>query len=171
MVYFNLGDKVDWEEIIWEENFDIENIITPVNVNKLEHLLNISKYNSEELVFLVDGFRNGFDIGYEGPTDRQDYSENIPFKSVGSSKELWEKIMKEVKLLRYAGPFCKVPFDNFIQSPIGLVPKAGNKTRLIFHLLYDFKDSGYRSVNFHAPKERCLVRYHDLDEAVRLCMK
>ena len=37
--------------------------------------------------------------------------------------------MKEVKLGRVAGPFLKVPFDNYIQSPIGLVPKAGGGTR------------------------------------------
>ena len=48
--------------------------------------------------------------------------------------------MKEIKERRYAGPFMKenFPFVNYIQSPIGLVPKAGNKTRLIFHLSYDF---------------------------------
>ena len=45
--------------------------------------------------------------------------------------------MKEVKEGRYAGPFESIPFDSYIQSPIGLVPKDGGKdTRLIFHLSY-----------------------------------
>ena len=43
------------------------------------------------------------------------------------------------------------------QSPIDLVPKAGNKTRLIFHLSYDFNDED-RSLNYHTPEEMCTVK-------------
>ena len=35
--------------------------------------------------------------------------------------------MKEVKAKRFAGPFKNIPFENYIQSPIGLVPKSGNR--------------------------------------------
>ena len=76
--------------------------------------------------------------------------------------------MKEVKSKRVAGPFDKIPFENYIQSPIALVPKAGNKTRLIFHLLYNFgKTNEEKSINFHTPREKCTVQYCDLDHAVR----
>ena len=45
--------------------------------------------------------------------------------------------MNEVELGRYAGPFEEPPFDSYVQSPIGLVPKdKGLKTRLMFHLSY-----------------------------------
>ena len=67
--------------------------------------------------------------------------------------------MKEVKAGRYAGPFDEVPYDNFIQSPIGLVPKAGGKTRLIFHLSFEFKGEDGGSVNGCNPKEKCSVQY------------
>ena len=56
------------------------------------------------------------------------------------------------------------------QSPIGLVPKAGNKMRLIFHLLYDFPD-GSKSINHHTPEELCSVKYNDLDHAIKGCLK
>ena len=82
--------------------------------------------------------------------------------------------MKEVKEGRYAGPFDKVPYENFIQSPIGLVPKAGNKTRLIFHLSFEFKDKHGKpegSVNGCSPREWCTVHYMDLDDAVANCLK
>ena len=82
---------------------------------------------------MLDGFTNGFDIGYRGPLIRQSKSQNIPF-TVGNKVILWNKIMKEVKAGGYAGPFEEIPFENFIQSPVGLVPKKGDKTRLIFHL-------------------------------------
>ena len=75
--------------------------------------------------------------------------------------------MKEVNLKRYARPFKKIPFENFIQSPISLVPKAGGKTRLIFHLSYEFKESGLKSVNAYTPDHKCSVKYKDLDHAVK----
>ena len=153
-------------------NYDTTNIITPVKVDLLEKMLIESKYDAEETKFLVKGFREGFDICYEGPEQRKDYSDNIPFRSVGSSKELWQKLMKEVNLRRYAGPFQGVPFQFFAQSPIGLVPKAGSgKTRLIFHLSYHFAKSGQQSINAHTMKELCRVKYRDLDEAVRIGIK
>ena len=77
--------------------------------------------------------------------------------------------MKEVRLKRVAGPFDQIPFENFIQSPIGLVPKAGSgKTRLIFHLSYDFPgQSQGKSVNHHTLKDQCTVHYPDIDFAVK----
>ena len=69
---------------------------------------------------------------------------------------------------KWPGPFDQIPFDKFIQSPIGLVPKAGGQTRLIFHLSYNFKT--HASVNAHIPHERCTVKYRDLDHAIDSCI-
>ena len=61
---------------------------------------------------------------------------NLPL-TVGDHIDLWNKVTKEVKLKRFAGPFKKPPYDNFIQSPIGLAAKDNGKdTHLIFHLSY-----------------------------------
>ena len=152
-------------------NFDLMNLVTPINVDKLEQYLRETRYDAAESQFLLNGFRDGFDIGYRGPTNRRDRSQNIPIK-VGSKLEIWEKIMKEVKLKRYAGPFTEPPFKNFIQSPIGLVPKAGGQTRLIFHLSYDFKGGDMaKSLNHFTPKEMCSVKYNDLDHAIHSSFK
>ena len=147
-------------------NYDLENIITTVNAELLVSKLKAAKYPEEKISFLQDGFVNGFDIGYRGPKNRQSTAENIPF-TIGDETELWGKLMKEVKLKRVAGPFSKIPFENYIQSPIGLVPKAGgDQTRLIFHLSYDFKKDGLKSLNHFTPKELCSVTYRDIDHAV-----
>ena len=69
----------------------------------LKRLLTESNYDIEETNFLVNGFSNGFDIGYCGPWNRQDTSRNIPFQ-VGDKFDMWSKIMKEVSSKRYAGP-------------------------------------------------------------------
>ena len=71
---------------------------------------------------------------------------------------------------RYASPYESIPFKEYIQSLIRLVPKAGGKTRQIFHLSYNFKN-GNKSVNLHTPKEICSVKYQDLDFAMRLALR
>ena len=106
-------------------NQDLTNIVTPPNMDLFVNLLENSGYPESEITFLEDGFRNSFSLEYQGLQNRQSVSENIPF-TVGNKTQLWGKLMKEVKLKRVAGPFDRVPFDNFIQSPIGLVPKAGD---------------------------------------------
>ena len=160
------------KEPLYYQNYDFENVITPVNADKFVQLLQQTKYDESEIAFLEDGLRNRSDIGYEGPRDRQSSADNIPF-SVGDKVELWNKLMKEVKLKRIVGPFDKVPFSNFIQSPIGLVPKSGNEneTRLIFHLSYDCKRDGHKSLNHHTPQDRCVVKYKDLDYTIGAYLK
>ena len=157
-------------EVLYEENLDLTNVHTQVDGNRLSNLLAWSRYNPDEIKFLHSGFTKGFYIGYRGPTVRQSSSRNLPFR-VGDPTDMWNKIMKEVKQKRVAGPFAEIPYDNYIQSPIGLVPKAGNKTRLIFHLSYNFSDDeNGKSVNHHTPKEECTVKYNDLDVAVSYCL-
>ena len=106
------------------ENFDLKTIMTPVKPDVFEKLLQEAHYDPQEINFLINGFRNGFDIGFRGSIQGiQRYAPNLPFR-VGNEIVLWNKIMKEVSLKRYAGPYLKVPFDEFIQSPVGLVPKG-----------------------------------------------
>ena len=79
--------------------------------------------------------------------------------------------MKEVKLKRYAGPFNKPPFENYIQSPIGLVPKDGGRnTHLIFHLSYPRNRSKGYSINGCTPKRLCSVAYPDFNKAMQMCL-
>ena len=150
------------------ENFDLDNLVTPANVEELEKLLQDSNYDQEKTKRLVEGFRFGFTLGYEGRQDVKITSPNLKV-SIGDEIELWNKVMKEVKELRYAGPFEKIPFeDGYIQSPIGLVPKDnGTSTRLIFHLSYP--RVGVTSVNHNTPRDT--VQYLDIVKAIKLCLK
>ena len=147
---------LDFSEILEYYNPDLENIVTPFNVDLFEDLLKASQYDQTETEFLVKGFHEGFDIGYQGPTIRQSTSKNIPF-TIGDKHDMWSKVMKEVKEGCYAGPFNEIPFDNYIQSPIGLVPKAGNKTRLIFHLSYDFDKTKNNQSNHREQQDKARI--------------
>ena len=63
---------------------------------------------------MIQGFTQGFDIGYRGPLDRTDQADNLPFR-IGTKLDLWNKVMKEVEAGHYAGPFKKLPGKYFIQ--------------------------------------------------------
>ena len=115
------------------EHNDLINITTPVSADKLEQLCIKSNFCPREMKFLVHGLRQGFSIQYQGPTLCKDTSKNLLFR-IGDKFDMWQKIMDEVKVGRYAGPYESPPFANFVQSPIGLVPKANGKMCLIFHL-------------------------------------
>ena len=143
-------------------------MVTPVKADILEQILMETECDPVETHFLVKGFRHGFDLGYQGQTTNiQRKTPNLQLR-VGNRIILWNKVMKEVKLGRYAGPFEEPPFKDFIQSPIGLVPKDGDDTRLIFHLSYPRSGS---SINSETPKELCTVAYPDFSEAMQLCIR
>ena len=155
----------------WYENYNLTDIVTPVNVGKLESILRECRYDRKKpdnFQFLVNGFKNRFSLEYAGDRSMlKQRAPNLKF-TVGDKFELWSKVMKEVCLKRYAGPYEDIPYENYIQSPIGLVPKDGGKaTRLIFHLSYP--RGGDTSVNARIPCSRCTVRYPDFKEAVKLC--
>ena len=140
--------------------------MTPIDADRLKQLFRESHLKQTEATFLVNGFRQDFDINYRGPTNQRYEVNNIPFK-VGNKYLMWKKIMTEVKEGRYAGPYEMPPYPNYIQSLIGLVPNGKNKVRLIFHLSFEFTEG---SVNYHIPDELCSVKYNDLDKAVRLTL-
>ena len=153
------------------ENFDLESNVTPVNADILEQLLIQSEYDIDETKFLVNGFRHGFPLGYEGCKTVRMTAPNLPYRGVGDDTILWNKVMKEIKAGRFAGPFKDPPFEYFIQSPIGLVPKDnGQDTRLIFHLSYP-RNKSKTSVNACTPAEICKVKYPDFSRAIELCLQ
>ena len=156
------------EKPLYSENFDLENMITPVNADLYECLLIQAEYPANKIKYLVVGFMNGFDIGYRGPSNVKRKARNLKF-TIGDEVILWNKRMKEVQLKRFAGPYKNIPFEHYIQSPVGLVPKDnGASTRLIFHLSYPRSGS---SLNSETPKELCTVQYPDFCEAIRLCLQ
>lgn len=108
-------------EILTGWNYDLDTIITPIKVDILEQLLLQEKYNPDKTKFICEGFRGGFSIHYNGPVSREDFANNLKLH-VGTKIDLWNKVMKEVQLKRFAGPFRHVPQrykGGFVQSPLG----------------------------------------------------
>ena len=149
-------------------NKNLKDIITLIKAGILEDLLKESRYDENKTQFLVSGFTKGFSLEYEGGLSQcKRTAPNLKLR-IGNKIELWNKVMNEIELGRHAGPFEEPPFEYFVQSPIGLVPKDnGKKTRLIFHLSYPRNG---QSVNSGIPHSKCSVKYPDFDDAVKLCL-
>jgi hypothetical protein len=158
------GDTIDQQENKSEPCnskglFSLAN--TPINLQNLEKELQYISDNEKD--FILKGFRYGFSLCYYGP--------KFPFmaknlKSAISHPEVVvEKISKEVKEGRVAGPFRLPPIPNLRISPLGLVPKKGaNDFRLIHHLSYPPS----ASVNDYIDPKLCHVKYTQFDEAIKL---
>ena len=67
---------------------DLTNVVTPVNADALGFLLQESEYDEVKTQFLVDGFRNGFSIQYNGPKTVRHFSPNLKIR-VGDNIDLW----------------------------------------------------------------------------------
>lgn len=144
-----------------------------MRVEKLESLLNETNYRADDTKFLVDGFTNGFNLGYQGPLNRRTFAKNHKLRA-GNQVVLWNKLMKEVRVGRLTGPHTEPPYDSFIQSPITLIPKKGSvskdpdeSTRLICDLSWPHGDS----LNDHTPQSVKTVTYPSFDQSIRMCLK
>ena len=159
------------DQILYYENFDLESLATPIKVDRLQQLLEATKYPQKETKFIVDGFTNGFSIRYEGNMEAKLMAPNLPLSNEGDYIMLWNKIMKEVKAGRFAGPFKQIPFeDHYIQSPVGLIPKDdGKDMQLIFHLSYSKNKDTLVSAN--TPADLWTVKYPDFIDAIQMCLK
>lgn len=112
---------------------------------------------------LIDGFTNGFSLGFTG--ERVPMSARNLKSAYDKPLIIQSKIRKEVQLGRIVGPFPSPPFDNFRCSPVGLVPqRTANEFRLIHHL----SSPKGSSVNDNIDLEECAVVYSDFDESVKL---
>lgn len=134
---------------------------TPVNPAKLAQYL--IGYDKTKTKYLLEGFRNGFHLEFEGKRGFQ-LSSNL--KSALENKEVvTKKIAKELKEGRIAGPFSELPFKSLKISPLGIVPKkTPNQFRMIHHLSYPTKQEG--SVNAGISDDSAAVHYAGINDAV-----
>lgn len=119
--------------------------------------------NKQDAILLLEGFTDGFKIPYVGAQECRE-ADNLR-----SARELpavvRAKAEKERALGRVAGPFLRPPLENFIVSPLGIVPKKEpGAFRLIHHLSYP---EG-KSVNHGLEEGSCSVTYCTLDVALDL---
>lgn len=132
---------------------------SPINLKVLQDFL--AEYpNKTDAELLRNGFMFGFKLMYEGP--RVESSCQNLKSVIQNPNEAVNKIMKEVRAGRIAGPFKERPLKNLRLSPIGLVPKKNGSWRLIHHLSFP-KGS---SLNDYIDDTLCSVKYTSLDKVI-----
>ena len=138
---------------------------TPIKLQALDDSLS-SYPDTETAAFLLNGFKNGFKIPYEGPRhDRHSKNHGSAFMQPDLINE---RLQDEINLGRVAGPFDSPPLENLLISPIGLVPKSTpGQFRLIFDLSYPHGSS----VNSGISKEYSTVAYTHFDEITKMVQR
>ena len=132
---------------------------TPVKPQILDTFL--KGYDSGERKYLVEGFRSGFQIAFQGEA-RNCSGKNLK-SAIDNPHVVEAKLNKELEAERIAGPFKAPPFGSFHVSPLGIVPKKEEgQFRVIHHL--SFPEGA--SVNDGIPKVMTTVRYTSIQEAV-----
>ena len=135
-----------------------------VNVNRFEFLLK-NHPNRIHVEYILDGLRNGFDIGFLGS------SIATQPKNLRSATQLQpllaQAVEKEVKRGHTAGPFTTPPFSITHCSPIGAVEKDDHTCRLIMDLSHPLG----QSINENIPKEPFSVKYSKFDDAVSMVLQ
>ena len=106
--------------------------------------------------------RYGIDIGYMGPRQPSD-APNLP-SSHTHPHVVTAQLSKEVDAGRIQGLFLHRPLPALCCSGVGIVPKKGNKWRMILHL----SAPAGSSINDHILKDDFSLRYSTIDDAVRM---
>ena len=136
-------------------------VVTPINVDILETYLT-SHPDRDQVNYILQGFRNGFDIGFQGPISNT-RPRNLR-SADENSRAVSEAIAKEIHRTHTSGPFSSPPFEPFHCSPLGAVPKKDGTFRIILDLS---SPRGY-SINDGISREDFSVRYTSFDEATYL---
>ena len=111
---------------------------------------------------LLLGIVHGVDIGYVGPREHTDTRNRL---SACTHPEVIEaELHKEALAGRTHGPFQQRPLPNLRCSGLGVMPKKGNKWRMIQHL----SAPAGSSINDFIPKDAFSLHYSSVDDAVCL---
>lgn len=134
---------------------------TSVNAQTLAHEL--QGYDLDLISYLVSGFQLGFKLGCVGePYHRVHKNHNSVYQNPGV---VHEKISNELALGRISEPHMQVPFENYVCSPLGLVPK---KAPGEFRIIHDLSFPKHQSVNSFIPKSNSQVEYESIEHVIQL---
>ena len=138
----------------------------PCTINvELSELLLADHPNRFLVDYMIDGLKNGFDIGFKGEA-MATHPKNL--KSASQNKEaIQQAIDKEVQRGHTAGPFPEPPFPITHCSPIGSAPKKDGSVRLIM----DLSQPHGASINDFISKDQFSCEYSHFDEATDLINK
>ena len=140
------------------------NLPTPVKANRLLHHLTNIGYDTQLTQYLVDGFSFGFPIGHEADIGESNHCSNSQ-NATDSAHIVQEKLDKELRLDRIAGPFDTPPYAPFHISPLNIrEKKTPGKFRLLHNLSFPYNST---SINSRIAQKEKTVKYATVGTAIR----
>ena len=134
-----------------------DTVNTPININNLAEAL--TNYPNRNLAnYLINGFKNGFDIGYSGNIVSS-LPQNL-LSAHNNSAAVTAAINKELSRKHTSGPFRDPPFSCLHCSN----PKKDGTHRIIL----DLSSPKNCSINSAIDHDEFLVKYSSFDDAVDL---
>ena len=138
-------------------------VVSPINVLVLCKYL--TGHPDQNFVnFLLDGFTNGFSVGYQGPLTAGQCRNLLSARSDPAA--VTRAISKEVQRGHTAGPFHIMPFPLLHCSPLGAVPKKDGTYRIIL----DLSSPRGSAIDEGISPETYSVRYSSFDDAVNMVL-
>ena len=137
------------------------NPLPPINVDRLRKFL-INHPDTNLVNFLIDGFCNGFSIGYTGSSTPGQCRNLLSARS--NTEAVSSAISKEVTRGNTAGPFYSLPFVSLHCSPLGAVPKKDGSHRIILVL----SSPRGSSINEGISADLYSVKYSNFDDSIKL---
>ena len=127
---------------------------SPVDIAQLARHLH-SHPDKSMVSYLIQGFINGFDIGYRGPMN-SGILKNLRSAHL-HDKEVTASLNKELARGHTLGPFDKPPFHMTHFSPLGAVPKKDFP--VTYRLILDLSSPAGSSVNDGIDRDDYSVKY------------
>lgn len=137
---------------------------TPINIVTLVHLL--LGYDNDVTLKLLRGFTEGFSLGSTSVMPAR-LCINHPSVAI-HAKFVLSKISSDVSKGRVKGPYSKPPLNNFVSSPLGVVPKKNTDSFRIIHDLSYPKHAMH--VNATIPRENSTVSLDNFDNVASLVL-
>ncbi len=136
---------------------------TPVNIPRLA--TELTHHPDKDFhKYLLSGLSYGFNPGVECALSQSHICNNLQ----SEPDVVNDLIEKEVKSGFMIGPFNEPPFEIFRVRPIGIATrKSSGKKRLIVDLSSPH-NSTVPSINSLIPLDKLSLRYHDIEQAVKL---
>ena len=112
---------------------------------------------------LLHDIHFGVNIGFSGTRYCHVYDNH--FSATTNPKAVARELERELSLHRKIGPFLTPPFTNFVESPMGAIPKK-RLMPMKWCIIHDLSWPAAHSVNDGIPKEPFPCTYDTLDRAI-----
>ena len=122
-----------------------------------------------ELVeYVVNGFRDGFRLGFDRWPQPNKPCENS--SKVKKQPDIAQELVdEEVAKGHMLGPFDEPPIPGLMYSPINIVPKPNGKHRLIHDLAHPYDRQ--TSINTCIPERNSAVHYKHINELINIALQ